>query len=107
MDGQLRHVKTMDKYSYEQTSKKRKLSMQSEESNHAVGNETKTEISLNMLDDDMVFTKEDLRHIDKSAQKYLVQVVEASPQTCMDFPNHHDVQIFEKWYNISLRPGNK
>ncbi|KAL2488550.1 hypothetical protein Fot_41842 [Forsythia ovata] len=53
--------------------KKQKISSRSRDCNDELDNQTISQTSLNLLDDDIIFSEEDLRHIDESAEKNCVQ----------------------------------
>ncbi|KAL2520201.1 hypothetical protein Fot_24124 [Forsythia ovata] len=89
--------------------KKRRTISEDIESNDKVGNEINAIAPMSLLDDEIVFSEEDFRHMDKSAGKNRcrAQNQPAKYKICMESPKSSNVQAFLKWYNIGLRPGNK
>ncbi|KAL2558647.1 Uncharacterized protein Fot_03386 [Forsythia ovata] len=60
--------------------KKQKISCRIKDCNDEPDKQTRSETSLYLLDDDIIFSEEDLRHMDESAEKNCVQSQKVSSQ---------------------------
>ncbi|KAL2488536.1 hypothetical protein Fot_41828 [Forsythia ovata] len=70
--------------------KKQKISSRSRDCNDELDNQTISQTSLNLLDDDIIFSEENLRHIDESAEKNCVQFQKVSSRVHFELRTNLD-----------------